>query len=371
MDHPSATGLRCEQCSAPLEFTGSPIVTCRYCGMQNQVKVPSPPAPPAPRWPQVEASVMPAVVSARTSAWRVVGLVVSVMVLAGVISTFMLSHGSIVFSNESRFFGTIGSLCELDANGDQKPDLVSIFATMDQPSLAAIDGTTQQVLWKLPVTSDDHLFCSVGAVVISHPAFKVEIVDNFGRSTYSAVLSDKLDSVASAAGCFRLNSADKRAVMVYLGGTIKTCAPTFTFPTPNSNFDADRVGIRVGDVVVHAEAIGPGTARLGLNGQREGRRVWSRTLLIEHSIIWTEMALVPSRDGIVVAGHRPGDKLAFRLMHIRAIDGAVLFDQALPVEPKSVSPTIWEVTVSEQRIYVRMDHTHVFNLSDGTHLWQL
>ena len=371
MEHPFATGLRCEQCSAPLEFTGSPIVTCRYCGMQNQIEVPIPPAPPAPQRPQVVVPVMPTAVPARTYAGLVVGLIVGAMVLVGAISAFVLSRGSTAFSTESSFFGTMGSLCELDANGDQIPDLVSLFATTGQPSLAAVDGTTQRVLWNLPVTDDDRLFCAMGAVVISHRAFKVEVVDNLGRSIYSGVLSDKLDSVASAAGCVQLTSADNRAVTLYLGGATKTCSPTFTFPTPRSNFDADRVGIRFGDVVVHAEAIGPGTERLGLSGQRAGRRAWSLTLPIEHSIIETEMSLVPSRNGIIVAGHQPGDKLAFRLMHIRALDGAVLFDEPLRVDPKAVSPSIWEVNVGEQRIYVRLDHTYVFNLSDGTHLWQL
>ncbi|MFH2005600.1 MAG: PQQ-binding-like beta-propeller repeat protein [bacterium] len=357
--------MKCDQCGGPLHPIGdAPRVECAYCGCVHQLREPEPAAKAAGEGtavgrPGPEPGPVPGPVLLGC------GLVLGVMLIAGVIAVIVFSNATTVrlpptsssVTVERRPIGsgrarpvdvaprdpraevdwrTLGT-CPVDADGDGIGDYASmVWSSREQDRPTIVSGADGRILWQgasLPQNTPFHCI-SREIFAVEHKGFRVELFHaQRPAKPIEVTLRDKLSRVAAGNGCVSLEAADGSVTGVRLPqGTKAPCRAgkgrrARSMYTGVIQRHHRRGTATLGDRRFVLKLRRRGTPMLTLEAHRKGRRLWSKELALQATGTGTGLAAAPGV--ILVFGVKPAAPEVGLLVAYDPATGAQKYEQKL------------------------------------------
>jgi outer membrane protein assembly factor BamB len=373
--------LKCADCGAALPSGSGPTITCTYCGAINRMDLQQPPSASEVRPAAVEASAPRreperrleppraspprdhlATPARRSGRWPLAMLGLLCIV------------GFVICSSSAKCVDWVNApFCEIDANGDGRPALaMKARRARGDEKLFAFDGRGGAVLWSasaLGTSSDEAVFCAgPRAVLAQHADLRIELFGSDGRLIISRAAADKVRSVRDGPGCVEIELGDGTSIAASLTGT--QSAATCPGAHPSSSFDGDTTGafehggVTIGGLHVVAAFQGGSVLRVVLSADRAGQLTWTRRL----EIVRNGVHLTPTRAGVLIAGKRPDGHL--RLAWVRASNGEVVYEHALPEDTDGVNDVFATTVDSDDVAYVDVNsQLYTYDVQSGDARW--
>jgi outer membrane protein assembly factor BamB len=378
---PPTTVLKCAECGAALPSGSGPTLTCAYCGALNRTDLePHPsasevrpaaveasaPLPERERWPEPPRASPPR--DHRATPARPLGC--GALAVLGLLS--LVGFG--IFSPSARCMDWVAApFCEVDANGDGRPDLAMRARRVGGgEKLFALDGRGGAVLWSasaLGTGSDEAVFCAgPRAVLAQHADLRIELFGSDGRLIASRAASDRVRSVREGTGCVEIELGDGTSIAASLTGTQSAATCPGAQPSSASDWDKTRAfeksGATIGGLHVVAGSQGESLVRLVLSADRAGQVAWTRPF----EIVRNGVHLAPTRTGVLIAGKRPDGHL--RVAWVRASNGEVVYDHSLPEDADSLNDVFAVMVDSADVAYVDVSsRLYVYDVQSGDARW--
>lgn len=378
----TAHAFTCARCSQPLPPAPGSVLKCPSCGEENRIADDAPVPQPEGLVPKAHRVPLVVIVAASAVVLAVVGLMVASSSDAdhdppparpprAVKPPPSVAPKTAKDPSEEpqvQIYGSSGNICFIDANRDGVLDVAGVGSAGFGQAAVAIDGRDGRLLWKVRVGPEtaQSLHC-IGDVKLlaSHGNTRLDRLDAAaGRRLWSVMLSAPPAEIDAGPGCFVVRTRDGRSASYdYATGRAAPCkATTFHEGSTDARDRWAKKGVTFGDTTIRVTRKGSGGAeRFVVEGLRGARAAWSKRLEIEPDAF---VSPVIGPDGVLVAGHRPGDTSSEAWAYVKT-SGDVGFAGSLDGE------SFGTIAIAQNKVLMLdMSGLRAYELASGKLVWK-